>query len=173
VNDQLKSAVRDIPGFPKPGIVFKDITPILQDRTLFRAAVDAIADRHRDNPIDTVVGIDARGFIFAAAVAYKLGVGFVPVRKKGKLPYRTIETSYALEYGNETVQMHVDAFTRGTRVLIVDDLLATGGTAAAAAELVSKLGGQVVEIDFLIELAFLQGRDRLKAHPTHAVIVFD
>lgn len=173
VNDQLKSAVRDIPGFPKPGIVFKDITPILQNGKLFRAAVDAIADRHLGKPIDAVVGIDARGFIFAAAVAYKLGVGFVPVRKKGKLPHRTIETSYSLEYGNETVQMHVDAFPRGARVLIVDDLLATGGTAAAASELVVKLGGQVVEIDFLIELAFLKGRDRLKAYPTHSVVVFD
>jgi adenine phosphoribosyltransferase len=172
MNDQLKSAVRDIPEFPKPGIIFKDITPILQNGTLFRAAIDAIAVRHQGAKIDAVVGIDARGFIFAAAVAYKLGVGFVPVRKKGKLPYKTIETSYTLEYGNETVQMHVDAFPKNANVLIVDDLLATGGTASAAAELVNKIGGKVVGIDFLIELSFLNGRDRLKQYPVNAVIVY-
>jgi adenine phosphoribosyltransferase len=160
--EQLKAAVRDIPDFPIKGILFKDITPILQDPQLFRLAIDTIADRQKGKNIKAVVGIDARGFIFAGAVAYKLGVGFVPVRKKGKLPYKTVVTSYTLEYGSETSEMHIDAIQPGDNVIIVDDLLATGGTAMAAAGLVKKLGGNIVEIDFLIELAFLKGRERLK-----------
>jgi adenine phosphoribosyltransferase len=170
--DQLKAAVRDVPDFPIKGVLFKDITPILQNGKLFRQAVDAIADRHKGREVDAVVGIDARGFIFAGAVAYKLGVGLVPVRKKGKLPYKTIVTSYTLEYGSETSEMHVDALKKGDNVIIVDDLLATGGTAMAAATLVKQLGGNIIEIDFLIELSFLKGRERLKEHPVFAAITY-
>jgi adenine phosphoribosyltransferase len=172
MHEQLKAAVRDVPDFPIKGILFKDITPILQDGKLFRQAVDAIADRHRGKNIQAVVGIDARGFIFAGAVAYKLGVGFVPVRKKGKLPYKTVVTSYTLEYGSETSEMHVDALRRGDRVIIVDDLLATGGTAMAAATLVKQLGAEVAEMDFLIELSFLRGRERLKDYNVFAAITY-
>ena len=172
MNNQLKAAVRDVPDFPIKGVLFKDITPILQDGKLFRQAVDAIADRHKGRKVDAVVGIDARGFIFAGAVAYKLGVGLVPVRKKGKLPYKTVVTSYTLEYGSETSEMHVDALKKGDNVIIVDDLLATGGTAMAAATLVKRLGGNIIEIDFLIELSFLKGRDRLKEHPVFAAITY-
>jgi adenine phosphoribosyltransferase len=170
--DELKAAVRDVPDFPIKGIQFKDITPILRDGRLFRIAVDSFADRHKGKKIDAVVGIDARGFIFAGAVAYKLGVGFVPVRKKGKLPYKTVVTSYTLEYGSETSEMHIDALKKGDNVIIVDDLLATGGTAMAAATLVRQLGATIVEIDFLIELSFLKGRERLKEHPIFAPIVY-
>jgi adenine phosphoribosyltransferase len=170
--DQLKAAIRDVPDFPIKGILFKDITPILQDGKLFRQAVDAIADRHKGKKVDAVVGIDARGFIFAGAVAYKLGVGFLPVRKKGKLPYKTVVTSYTLEYGSETSEMHTDAIKAGDRVIIVDDLLATGGTAMAAAQLVKQLGGTIAEIDFLIELSFLKGRDRLKDYPVFSAITY-
>jgi adenine phosphoribosyltransferase len=170
--DELKAAVRDVPDFPIKGIVFKDITPILHDGRLFRIAVDSFADRHKSKGIDAVVGIDARGFIFAGAVAYKLGVGFVPVRKKGKLPYKTVVTSYTLEYGSETSEMHIDSLKKGDNVIIVDDLLATGGTAMAAATLVKQLGANIVEIDFLIELSFLKGRERLKDHPLFAAIVY-
>jgi adenine phosphoribosyltransferase len=170
--DELKAAVRDVPDFPIKGIQFKDITPILRDGRLFRIAVDSFADRHKGKKIDAVVGIDARGFIFAGAVAYKLGVGFVPVRKKGKLPYKTVVTSYTLEYGSETSEMHIDALKKGDNVVIVDDLLATGGTAMAAATLVKQLGATIVEIDFLIELSFLKGRERLKEHPVFAAMIY-
>ena len=170
--DQLKAAVRDVPDFPIKGILFKDITPILQDGKLFRQAVDAIAERQKGKQVNAVVGIDARGFIFAGAVAYKLGIGLVPIRKKGKLPYKTVVTSYTLEYGSETSEMHVDALKQGDNVVIVDDLLATGGTAMAAATLVKQLGGNIIEIDFLIELSFLKGRDRLKDYPVFSVIVY-
>ena len=170
--EELKAAVRDVPDFPVKGILFKDITPILQDGRLFRTAVDALANRHKSRKIDAVVGIDARGFIFAGAVAYKLGVGFVPVRKKGKLPYKTVVTSYTLEYGSETSEMHVDAIKKGGNVVIVDDLLATGGTAMAAATLVKQLGGTITEIDFLIELSFLKGRERLKDFPVFAAVKY-
>jgi adenine phosphoribosyltransferase len=172
MHDALKTAIRDVPDFPIKGILFKDITPILQDGTLFRQAVDAIADRHHGKKIDAVVGIDARGFIFAGAVAYQLGVGMVPVRKKGKLPWNTVVTSYTLEYGSETSEMHTDAIQRGANVIIVDDLLATGGTAMAAATLVKQLGGNIAEIDFLIELSFLKGRDRLKDHHVFSAITY-
>lgn len=168
----LKTAIRDVPDFPIKGILFKDITPILQDGKLFRMAVDAIADRHIGKNIQGVVGIDARGFIFAGAVAYKLGVGLIPVRKKGKLPYKTIVTSYTLEYGSETSEMHIDAIRKGDNVIIVDDLLATGGTAMAAATLVTQLGGTITEIDFLIELSFLKGRDRLKDYNLFSAVVY-
>jgi adenine phosphoribosyltransferase len=170
--DELKTAVRDVPDFPIKGILFKDITPILQDGRLFRVAVDAFTNRHRGKKVDAVVGIDARGFIFAGAVAYELGIGLVPVRKKGKLPYKTVVTSYTLEYGSETSEMHIDSLKKGDKVIIVDDLLATGGTAMAAATLVKQLGADIVEIDFLIELSFLKGRERLKDYPVFAAIAY-
>ncbi len=172
MSDQLKNAVRDVPDFPIKGILFKDITPILQDPKLFRLAVDTLADRHKGKNLKAVVGIDARGFIFAGAVAYKLGIGFIPVRKKGKLPWKTVVTSYTLEYGSETSEMHIDALAKGDNVVIVDDLLATGGTAMAAATLVKNLGGNIVEIDFLIELAFLKGRERLKDYPVFSALAY-
>ena len=172
MSDQLKNAVRDVPDFPIKGILFKDITPILQNPKLFRLAVDTLADRHKGKNLKAVVGIDARGFIFAGAVAYKLGIGFIPVRKKGKLPWKTVVTSYTLEYGSETSEMHIDALAKGDNVVIVDDLLATGGTAMAAATLVNNLGGKIVEIDFLIELAFLKGRERLKDYPVFSALAY-
>ena len=172
MSDQLKNAIRDVPDFPIKGILFKDITPILQDPKLFRLAVDTLADRHAGKNLKAVVGIDARGFIFAGAVAYKLGIGFIPVRKKGKLPWKTVVTSYTLEYGSETSEMHIDALAKGDNVVIVDDLLATGGTAMAAATLVNNLGGKIVEIDFLIELAFLKGRERLKDYPVCSALAY-
>lgn len=170
--DELKAAIRDVPDFPVKGILFKDITPILQNGPLFRCAVDAFADRHRNKKINAVVGIDARGFIFAGAVAYQLGVGMVPVRKKGKLPWKTVVTSYTLEYGHETSEMHTDAIKPGDNIIIVDDLLATGGTAMAAATLVQQLGGNIIEIDFLIELSFLKGRERLKDYNVFSAIQY-
>lgn len=169
---RILKAIRDIPDFPKKGIIFKDITPVLLDPKLFRKAVKIFASRIKGQHIDKIVAIESRGFLFGAAVAHKLGLGIVPVRKKGKLPYKTIEVSYDLEYGSATVEMHADALKRGERVVIIDDLLATGGTARAAAQLVKKLGARVVEIDFLIELAFLQGRKKLKGYKVYAPVVF-
>jgi adenine phosphoribosyltransferase len=159
--EQLKSAIRDIPDFPKPGIVFYDITPVLGDGQLFRSVIDHLGEEAaRANP-SKVVGIDARGFLFGAAVSYKLGLGCVPIRKKGKLPYRTVGSSYQLEYGDAEVEMHVDAINPGERVVLVDDLLATGGTSGAAVNLVQKVGGIVCSALFVIELTFLDGRKKL------------
>jgi adenine phosphoribosyltransferase len=168
----IERAIRNVPDFPKPGIQFKDITPVLADAGLFAAAVDLLVDGFKPGSVDAVVGIDARGFIFAAAAAVKLQAGFVPVRKKGKLPYRTHEQEYALEYGTATIAVHVDALKPGSRVLLIDDLLATGGTAAAAVALVEKLGAQILEISFLIELKFLNGRDRLKGQRVRSLVVY-
>jgi len=168
----LKNAVRNIPDFPKPGIQFKDITPVLADARLFSGCIDLLTANYPPGSVDTVVGIDARGFIFAAAVAIKLQAGFVPVRKKGKLPHHTHEQSYELEYGSNTIAIHVDAFKPGSRVLLVDDLLATGGTAAAAAALVQKAGGKILEISFFIELSFLKGREKLKGWPVRSLLAF-
>ena len=170
--EKIKAAIRDIPDFPKKGIIFKDITPILADPALFRGAVDILAERHRDEGINKVVAIDARGFLFAGAICDRLGTGLVPIRKKGKLPYKTYEETYDLEYGSATLTIHQDAFQKGERVVLVDDLLATGGTAAASAKLIEKAGGKVVEIDFLIELAFLKGREKLAGYEIFAPIVF-
>jgi adenine phosphoribosyltransferase len=169
---EIEGAIRNIPDFPKPGIQFKDITPLLADARLFARTIDLLTDGFKPEHVDAVVGIDARGFIFAAAAAMKLKAGFVPVRKKGKLPYQTHEQAYDLEYGTATVAMHVDALKPGSRVLLIDDLLATGGTAAAAAALVQKLGGKILEISFLIELKFLNGRDRLKGHKVRSLVVY-
>jgi adenine phosphoribosyltransferase len=160
----LADKVRDIPDFPKPGVVFKDVTPLLGDHVALSSAVDAIVMHFGQGAVDKVVGIEARGFIFAAPVAYHFGAGFVPARKAGKLPYERRSVDYQLEYGTETIEMHVDAFAPGDRVLIVDDVLATGGTAAATIELVESLGGEVVGLAFLIELDFLKGAARLGSH---------
>jgi adenine phosphoribosyltransferase len=168
----LAQAIRNIPDFPQPGIQFKDITPVLADPRLFAGSIDLLTGAFQPGAVDAVVGIDARGFIFAAAAAYKLQCGFVPVRKKGKLPYKTYEESYQLEYGANTVAIHIDAVKPGSRVVLVDDLLATGGTAGAAASLIKRLGVEILEIAFLIELSFLNGRERLKGFPVRSLIVY-
>ena len=169
---EIARAIRNVPDFPKPGIQFKDITPLLADARLFAGAVDMLCDAYQPGAVDAVVGIDARGFIFAAAAALKLGAGFVPVRKKGKLPHQTHEQEYALEYGTATVAMHVDALRPGARVLLMDDLLATGGTAAAAVALVKKLDAEILEVSFLIELKFLNGREKLKGYNVNSLVVY-
>ncbi|MCU0786750.1 MAG: adenine phosphoribosyltransferase [Verrucomicrobia bacterium] len=168
----IEKAIRNVPDFPKPGIQFKDITPVLADARLFLGAIDLLTLGIEPGSIDAVVGIDARGFIFASAAAVRLRAGFVPVRKKGKLPYQTHEQDFELEYGSATVAMHVDALKPGSRVLLVDDLLATGGTAAAAATLVQKLGAHIREIVFLIELSFLKGREKLPGHPIRSLVTY-
>ena len=168
----LEAAIRNVPDFPQPGIQFKDITPVLGDARLFDGAIDLMAARHADAGIDACVGIDARGFIFAAAAAKQLGTGFVPVRKKGKLPWKTHEESYSLEYGEATVAIHQDALQPGARVLLLDDLLATGGTAAAAVNLLKKIGAEIVEIGFLIELGFLNGREKMNGAPINSLITY-
>jgi adenine phosphoribosyltransferase len=162
--------IRDVNDYPKPGIVFKDITPLLADHTGFATVVDAIVMRYGRGTIDKIVGIEARGFILAAPVAYHFGAGFVPVRKKGKLPAATFEETYDLEYGTATIEVHQDAFRPGERVLIVDDVLATGGTAKAAAELVERTGAEVVGLTVLMELSFLAGRAKLPGHEVHALV---
>jgi adenine phosphoribosyltransferase len=163
--ERLRAAVRDVSDFPKKGIVFKDITPILSDSGLFRASIDLFLERCRGRKIDKIVGIDARGFLFGSAVAYELNVGFVPIRKRGKLPFQTQIASYSLEYGEAEMEMHIDAISAGERIVLIDDLLATGGTSAAAAVLIRKAGGALVEAQFLIELEFLQGRKKLEPTP--------
>ena len=168
----LIQAIRDIPDFPKPGVLFKDITPVLLDADLFRLAIDLFVERHRHARLDKVAAIEARGFILGAAVARELGVGLIPVRKQGKLPANTVAESYALEYGEATLEVHEDAVATGDQILLIDDLLATGGTAEATVSLVEKLGGSVAEIDFLIELTFLQGRKKLGNHPVFAPICY-
>lgn len=168
--DSLRAAIRDVVDFPKPGIIFKDITPILADGKLFRESISLLCKTAGGVKIDKVVGIDARGFIFAAAVADRLGAGFVPVRKKGKLPWKTRQTAYSLEYGDSIVELHEDAILPGESILLVDDLLATGGTAAAAVKLLDELGANIIGISVLIELGFLQGRAKLAPHPVHAIL---
>ena len=167
----LASYVRDVPDFPKPGILFRDITPLLASPEAFQAAVAAMAEPFRKSGADRVVGIEARGFMFGAAIARELGLGFVPVRKPGKLPGRTEKVSYGLEYGSDGLEVHTDAFSAGESALIVDDVLATGGTAAAAAELVERLGARVAGLSFFIELGALGGRSRLSGRRAHAVLV--
>ncbi len=162
--DLLRSRVRDIPDFPQPGIVFKDITPLLADPVALSSVIDEIVVGLGRGTVDKVVGIEARGFIVAAPVAYHMAAGFVPIRKRGKLPWKTEAESYQLEYGEETIEIHADSIAPGERIAIVDDVLATGGTAAAAARLVERLGGEVVSMAFLIELAFLKGREKLEGY---------
>jgi adenine phosphoribosyltransferase len=163
--ERLRTGIRDVADFPKKGITFKDITPILSDPGMFRASIDLFLERCRGKKIDKIVGIDARGFLFGSTVAYELGVGFIPIRKRGKLPYKTEIAKYSLEYGEAEMEMHIDAMMAGERVVLVDDLLATGGTSAAAATLISKVGGQLLEAQFLIELEFLHGRTKLQPTP--------
>src|SRR6202011_3286154 len=163
--DRLRAGVRDVPDFPKTGIVFKDITPILGDGALFRTAIDLFLERCREMKIDKIVGIDARGFLFGSAVAYELGVGFVPVRKKGRLPYKTESAKYSLEYGEAEMELHIDAILPGEKIVLIDDLLATGGRSVSPATLVAKVGGDLVEAQFLIELEFLHGREKLAPTP--------
>ncbi len=169
----IQRAIRDVPNFPKPGIVFKDITPLLANGPLFARTIDLFAERYHGQKIDTVLGIESRGFIIGAALAYKLGAGFSVVRKPGKLPYEKHQASYELEYGTDTLEIHIDGIPRQARVVIADDLIATGGTAAATAQLVSKLGGTVVECVFVIELPFLKGRDKLKPYGVYSLLQYD
>jgi adenine phosphoribosyltransferase len=170
---EIRQAIRDVPNFPKPGVVFKDITPLLSKGPLFKRTIDLLADRYGSQKVHTVLGIESRGFIVGAALAYKLGAGFCIVRKPGKLPHETHSASYELEYGSDTLEVHRDALPPRARVLIVDDLIATGGTAAAAIALVSKLGGEVLECAFVIELSFLKGRDRLKPHRVFSLLQYE
>jgi len=163
--EKLTSSIRDVPDFPKPGIVFKDITPILCDGALFGQAIELFLERCRTMRIDKIVCIDARGFLFGSAVAYELGLGLVPIRKKGKLPYKTERAAYTLEYGEAEMEMHIDSVSPGERIVLIDDLLATGGTSASAATLIRKVGGELVEAKFLIELEFLHGREKLSPTP--------
>ena len=168
----LEAHIRDIPDFPKPGIVFKDITPLLGDPEAFDVSISELTKPFRDEGIDAVVGIESRGFIFGAVVARELGVGFIPVRKPGKLPADTLSVSYALEYGEDTVEIHRDALSEGQEVLIVDDVLATGGTMAATCELVEKTGARIMGVAFLVELGFLNGRSKLDGHAIHSVLTY-
>lgn len=166
----LKQHIRDVPDFPKPGIMFKDITPLLQNHKAFDAIIKNFTDRYSSQKIDIVVGIESRGFLFGAPLAHQLGASFVPVRKKGKLPYKTIDMSYELEYGSATIEMHTDAVKKGQKVVVIDDLLATGGTADAACRLVKMQGGEVLECAFVVELGFLSGRNKIKNTPVYSLV---
>ncbi|NOX97392.1 MAG: adenine phosphoribosyltransferase [Nitrospirae bacterium] len=168
----LKAEIRDVPDFPKKGILFKDITTLLQCGPAFRQVIDVLGERYQGKKIDAVVGVESRGFIFASALAYRLKTGMVPVRKPGKLPAATFLASYQLEYGEDELEIHRDAFREGARILIVDDLLATGGTCLATAELVEKLKGEIIEIAFLIELTFLKGREKLERYPVFSLLEY-
>ncbi len=170
---ELARFIRDVPDFPKKGILFKDITPLLKDPSAFARAIDALAGRHRDDRIDAVAAVESRGFIFGGALAVRLGAGFIPIRKPGKLPHRTLSETYSLEYGTDSIEIHRDAVKSGDRVLIVDDLLATGGTAGAAASLITRMGAKVVGASFLVELAFLSGRAKLAEIPVFSIISYD
>ncbi len=170
--EELKKIIRDVPDFPKEGILFKDITTLLQDTDAFKKTVDAMYDKYKDMKIDKVLGIEARGFIFAPILAYKLGAGFIPVRKPGKLPSSTVSVSYELEYGTDTLELHKDAINEGESVLIVDDLLATGGTAEAVAKLVNNMGGKIAGAGFVIELEFLDGREKLEGTEVFSLLKF-
>ena len=169
---QLRSSIRDVPDFPKPGIVFKDITPVLADGRLFRSVTDRFAEELKGLGVTKIVGIDARGFIFAGAVASQLGLGFIPIRKKGKLPWTTRSASYQLEYGESVAEIHVDAVKKGEKVALIDDVLATGGTAAAAIKLLEECGAVVVRAEFLMELGFLAGREKLGGTPVVSLVIY-
>ena len=170
--DDLKTLIRDVPDFPKKGVIFKDITPLLKDGEKFKESIDEISNRYLDKKIDIVVSIEARGFIIGSAIAYRLQAGIVLIRKKGKLPWCTHQATYELEYGTDTLEIHQDAIKPGEKVLIVDDLLATGGTVGAVINLVERLRGQIVEIAFLIELTFLKGREQIKGYPVFSLIKY-
>ena len=166
----LTSFIRDVPDFPKPGIVFKDITPLLANPTAFQAAIDRFADHYRNHEIDCIIAAEARGFIFAAPLALELNAGFVPVRKPGKLPYERHSHNYELEYGTDTLEMHIDGVSEGQKVLIIDDLLATGGTVSACCKMVEACKAEIIGCAFLIELDFLKGGDKLKSYDTFSLI---
>jgi adenine phosphoribosyltransferase len=170
--EQIRAAIRDIPDFPKPGILFKDITPILNDPALFKTTIDILTEQTASANVTRLAAIDARGFLFAGAIADRLGLGVVPIRKKGKLPYKTYEQTYDLEYGAATLAVHQDAFARGERVAVIDDLLATGGTALATARLVEQCGAVVAAMLFVVELAFLHGRAKLAPYTVYAPVVY-
>jgi adenine phosphoribosyltransferase len=170
--DDLRAKIREVPDFPKPGILFYDITTLLKDAAAYRESIDLLTEPFRDRRVDIVVGMESRGFIFSAPMAYQLNAGFVPVRKLGKLPAETVSVEYALEYGTNTLEIHRDAIEAGQHVLIVDDLLATGGTVNGTIELVRRLNGEVVGLAFLVELLFLDGRDQLKGHDIHSVVQY-
>ena len=172
LQDNIKAIIRDIPDFPKPGILFKDITPVLKHPEVFRQVVDAIAAEIKKVKVQYIVGIESRGFIFSPTLAYQLNAGFVPVRKMGKLPYKTERVAYALEYGESILEIHKDSIEPGSKVAIVDDLLATGGTAQACAQLVEKLGGKVVKMAFLVELLFLDGRKKLDDYDVFSLVQY-
>lgn len=169
----LKDTIRSIPGWPIEGVIFRDITTLMQNPAAYKEACDVFFNRYKDMDIDKVVGIDARGFVFGAVLAYHLNIGFVPVRKKGKLPYNTISTSYTLEYGENVVEMHEDSIVDGEKVVIIDDLIATGGTIEAAVKLVKQLGGEVVECGFIVELPDLKGREKIKDEKIFAICEFE
>jgi adenine phosphoribosyltransferase len=168
----LRQAIRDVPDFPKAGIVFKDITTLIGRGDMFRGAIDLLAENYQGRGIGKVIGIESRGFVFAAGVAYVLGAGVVPVRKPGKLPARTFKETYELEYGTDSVEIHADSVAEGEEVVVIDDLLATGGTMAAALRLLRRLGARVVGVSFLIELGFLHGREKLTGYEVHSLITF-
>ncbi len=170
--DKIKALIRDVPNFPKEGIVFKDITPLLGHPEAFAETIDLLASKISPERPDVIVAVESRGFIFGAPLAYKLRCGFVPVRKKGKLPYKTQQVEYELEYGVDILEIHEDAFPKGAKVVIVDDLLATGGTSLAVIELVKRLGGEISSLLFLVELSFLNGRERLKDYTVHSLVVY-
>ncbi len=169
----LTKKIRTVPDWPIKGVMFRDITTVLQDPEAFKVSIDRFYDRYKDMDIDKIVAIDARGFLFGSVLAYKMGVSLIPVRKKGKLPYKTISAEYSLEYGTDTVEMHEDAIAPADKVLIIDDLIATGGTISAAIQLVEKLGGKVVECAFLIDLPDLKGKDKIKDYPIFALCEFE
>jgi adenine phosphoribosyltransferase len=170
---RLNDTIRDVPDFPKPGILFKDITPVLADPEVFSIALDAMEEKVAGQKVDKIIGIDARGFIFGAALADRMKAGFIPLRKKGKLPYKSHEVSYSLEYGEATIEIHEDAVSPGECVYLVDDLLATGGTAAAAIDLIGRLKGDLVAVSFLVELAFLNGREKMETSaPVHSILTY-
>jgi adenine phosphoribosyltransferase len=169
----IKSKVRSIPDWPIKGVIFRDITTLLQDPKAHREISTIFYNRYADQNVDKIVGIDARGFLFGSVLAYKLDIGFIPIRKKGKLPYKTIGESYTLEYGEETVEIHEDAFNRGERVVIIDDLMATGGTIAASANLVQKLGAEIIECAFVLELPDLKGREKLGKQKVFSIVEFE
>jgi len=169
----LKKRIRSIPNFPKKGIVFRDITTLLKDEKAFKLAIDLLYKRYRGKKVDKVVSVESRGFILGSALAYRLGVGFIPVRKPNKLPAKTIQEEYQLEYGTDVLEIHKDALKKGEKILIVDDLLATGGTVSATCKLVERLGGRIVGLAFLIELTFLKGREKLRAHDIFSLIEYE
>jgi adenine phosphoribosyltransferase len=168
----LKALIRDVPDFPKKGIIFKDISPLLKNPKAFKEVIRLMADRYRTKSINAVVAIESRGFIFGGALAAELGVSFIPVRKPGKLPWKTFRETYELEYGSDSLEMHEDSISKGDRILILDDVLATGGTAAAVQRLVARAGGEVVEACFLIQLTFLKGDEKLKSTPLYSIIQY-